>query len=263
MFNLAAIIAELGSVNKITKEMTDEPPPIRHLSNTACAARYVPQPCCDQKHISSCQSFAHPAKGIMRRMIDKTTGSRAEGTQRSSARSLRYVRIAALLVVALGLNLLVLAIPGSWIEGLRGYGLLGYAAAFGITALANASVVVPVPYPTMIAQLARVLDDSVGVAIVGAAGSTLGETTAFAVGRAGRAVIEDTRFGHWLKQQLRSPLRALIVFFLPSSLPDPFLDVAGLTAGSLGVSFSVFFTATFAGRIIKLLIFAELGRGLL
>ncbi len=199
----------------------------------------------------------------MKGMIDETTSSRADGTQRRSARNVRYVRIAALLVVALGLNLLVLAIPGSWIAGLRGYGLLGYAAAFGITALANASVVVPVPYPTMIAQLARVMDDALGVAIVGAAGSTIGETTAFAVGRAGRAVIEDTRFGRWLKQQLRSPLRAWLVLFLLSAPPNPFFDVAGLTAGSLGVPFSVFFTATFAGRIIKLLIFAELGRGLL
>jgi membrane protein YqaA with SNARE-associated domain len=196
-------------------------------------------------------------------MIDETTQSRAKHVRSRPRHNSKYIRIGVLLVVALGLNMLVLAIPGSWIEGLRGYGLLGYAAAFGITALANASVVVPVPYPTVIAQLARVLNDTVGVAIVGAAGSTVGETTAFAVGRAGRAVLEDTRFGRWLKQQLRSRARAWIVLFLLSAPPNPFFDVAGLTAGSLGVPFSIFFTATFAGRIIKLLIFAELGRGLL
>lgn len=196
-------------------------------------------------------------------MIDKPTQSRAEPAEQRSPHRLKYIRITALLIVALGLNVLVLAIPASWIQGLRHYGLWGYVAAFGITALANASVVVPVPYPTIIAQLAHVLNDAVGVAIVGAAGSTLGESTAFAVGRAGRAVIQDTRFGRWLKQQLRSNLRAWIVLFLLSAPPNPFFDVAGLTAGSLGVPFSIFFTATFAGRIIKLLIFAELGRGLL
>jgi uncharacterized membrane protein YdjX (TVP38/TMEM64 family) len=175
----------------------------------------------------------------------------------------RYGRLIALLIVALGLNLLVLAIPQSWIEGLRNYGAWGYLAAFGITALANASVVVPVPYPGLIALLASVMNDVVGVAIAGAAGSTVGETTAFFVGRAGRGVVENTRFYRRLHRELRTPLRAWIVLFLLSAPPNPFFDVAGLTAGSLGVSFPIFFTATFAGRIIKLLFFAGLGQTLL
>lgn len=179
------------------------------------------------------------------------------------ARRMKYWRLALLVIAALGLNLLVLAIPRSWIEGLRGSGLWGYVAAFGITALANASVIVPIPYPALIALLARVLGNPLGVALAGAAGSTIGETTAFLVGRAGKGVIEDTRFYRWLKQQLRTPMRAFIVLFLLSAPPNPFFDVAGLTAGSVGVSFRVFFVATFLGRIIKLLIFAGLGQGML
>ena len=179
------------------------------------------------------------------------------------ARRARYWRLAALVVAAIGLNVLVLFIPPSWIEGLRGYNVLGYLVAFGVTALANASVVVPIPYPGVIAQLARVLGNPVGVALAGAAGSTLGETTAFLIGRAGRGVVEDTRFYRWLKPQLRSPTRAFVVLFLLSAPPNPFFDVAGLTAGSLGVSFRIFLVATFLGRIIKLLIFAGLGQGLL
>lgn len=196
-------------------------------------------------------------------MLEETTHATTVTPAARTRRRVKLLRITLLLVAALGLNLLVLAIPTAWIESLRSYGMLGYFAAFGITALANASVVVPVPYPTVIAQLARVMDDAVGVAIVGAAGSTLGETTAFAVGRAGRAVIEETSFGRWLKRQLRSTLRSWVVLFLLSAPPNPFFDVAGLTAGSLGIPYWVFFSATFAGRIIKLLIFAELGRGLL
>ena len=196
-------------------------------------------------------------------MLDETTHSTTVTPATRVRRRVKVLRITLLLVAALGLNLLVLAIPSTWIEGLRGYGFLGYIAAFAITALANASVVVPVPYPTVIAQLARVMNDAVGIAIVGAAGSTIGETTAFAVGRAGRAVIEDTAFGRWLKRQLRSTLRSWLVLFLLSAPPNPFFDVAGLTAGSLGIRYWVFFSATFAGRIIKLMIFAELGRGLL
>jgi len=196
-------------------------------------------------------------------MAESRTTNSPRTPSRFATYGWRYWRLALILVAALALNLLVLAIPRSWIEGLRGYGALGYVAAFGITALANASVVVPVPYPGLIALMARVLDDPVGVAIAGAAGSTLGETTAFLVGRAGKTAVEDTRFYRWLKHQLRTPWRAMIVLFLLSAPPNPFFDVAGLTAGSLGVSFRVFLIATFAGRIIKLLFFAGLGQQLL
>lgn len=195
----------------------------------------------------------------MQKMIDDTTKLTTTPRDEWRARRIKYWRLALVVIAALGLNLLVLAIPREWIEGLRGYGWLGYVAAFGITALANASVVVPIPYPGLIALLAQVMGNPLGVALAGAAGSTIGETTAFLVGRAGRGVVEDTRFFRWLQRQLRTPLRAFVILFLLSAPPNPFFDVAGLTAGSLGVPFSIFFVATFLGRIIKLLIFAGLG----
>jgi uncharacterized membrane protein YdjX (TVP38/TMEM64 family) len=165
-----------------------------------------------------------------------------------------------LLIVALGLNLLVLAIPDSWIEGLKAYGLLAYVAAFAITAIANASVVVPVPYPGLLALLECVLGNPWGLALAGAAGSTVGETTAFFVGRAGTGMVQNTPFYRWIKHQLRTPRRAFVVLFLLSAPPNPFFDVAGLTAGSLGVPFWVFATATFLGRIIKMFFFVVVGR---
>jgi membrane protein YqaA with SNARE-associated domain len=174
-----------------------------------------------------------------------------------------YLRLALLIVGALVLNLLVLLIPSTWIEGVGRLGPLAYVAVFGITALANASVIVPIPYPGIVAKFASVLDAPVGVALAGAAGSTLGESTAFLVGRAGKGIIEDTRFYRWLERQLRTPLRAFIVLFLLSAPPNPFFDIAGLTAGSLGVSFPIFLSATFLGRIIKMLFFVGIGQQLL
>ncbi len=193
-------------------------------------------------------------------MIDETTNTGPLPRVEQRARRTHYWKIALILIAALALNLVVLMIPLSWIEGLRGYGALAYLAAFGITALANASVVVPIPYPGLIALLARVIGNPFGIAIAGAAGSTLGETTAFIVGRAGKTAVEDTRFYRWLKHHLRTPLRAFIILFLLSAPPNPFFDVAGLTAGSLGVPFWIFAVATFLGRILKMLFFAGLGQ---
>jgi uncharacterized membrane protein YdjX (TVP38/TMEM64 family) len=174
-----------------------------------------------------------------------------------------YLRIALLIGAAIGLNLLVLQIPDPWINGLLDWGIGAYLVVFAITAIANASVIVPVPYPGVIAKITSLLGDPLGVAIMGAAGSTFGESTAFLVGRAGRGVVENTRFYRWLHQQFRSPWRAFAVILMLSAPPNPFFDIAGITAGSLGVPYWIFFVATLLGRIVKMLIFALLGHQLL
>lgn len=193
---------------------------------------------------------------------DPTTTASVPAPPRASRRA-TYLRVALLIAGALLLNALVLFLPPGWITGLGRWGPWAYLAVFAITALANASVIVPVPYPGIVARFASVLHDTWGVALAGAAGSTVGETTAFLVGRAGKGIVEDTRFYRWLSHQLRSPVRAFLVLFLLSAPPNPFFDIAGLTAGTLGVSFPIFWSATFAGRIIKMLVFAGLGRQLL
>ncbi len=159
------------------------------------------------------------------------------------------------IVLALALNLAVVALPREWFEG---WGRYGYLGVFLITLLANASIVVPIPYPGVVVQLAQDLN-VVGVATLGAAGSVLGETTAFLVGRAGKGVVEETSFYQWLSRQLSTPARAFIVLFLLSAPPNPFFDVAGLTAGTLGVPLPIFLAATFLGRIVRMLLLAYLG----
>lgn len=200
------------------------------------------------------------ASGIMGAMADNTATSTSTPDMGKPLRRVVYLRLAFIISVALGLNLLVLMVPITWIDGLRNWGLLAYLAAFGVTALANASVVVPLPYPGIIARMAVVLGDPLGVALAGAIGSALGESTAFLVGRAGKAVVEETAFYRWLQRQLHRPSRAFIVLLVLSTPPNPFFDIAGITAGTLGVPYWIFLLATFLGRIIKMLIFVGLGQ---
>ena len=171
----------------------------------------------------------------------------------------KILHIAGVLALGLLLNVVVVSLPPAWFQGWGNYGYLG---VFLVTLLANATVFVPVPDPGVVAKLAADLNVA-GVAILGAAGSVTGETTAFLVGRAGKAVVEETRFYLWLKRQLRTPLRTFVVLFMLSAPPNPFFDVAGLTAGSLGVPYSIFVVATFTGRLVRMLILASLGRAFL
>jgi membrane protein YqaA with SNARE-associated domain len=182
------------------------------------------------------------------------TSSRAP--RRRSERIRGLLQAFGVLLLALMLNLLILYLPRNWFEG---WGTLGYFGVFIVTALANASVFIPVPYPGLIARLATDLN-VYGVAFLGAAGSAVGESTAYLVGRAGKSVVEQNRFYLWLQRQLRTPRRAFLILFVLSAPPNPFFDVAGLTAGSVGVPYPLFVAATFSGRIIRMLILANLGR---
>lgn len=167
----------------------------------------------------------------------------------------RFLRPIMAGVVMLVLNVVVYVLPID-------YGVFGnyaYVGVFLITLIANATVVVPVPYPAIVAGIAAQSPSLVPVVFAGALGSAIGESVAFFVGRTGRGVVERTRFYVWVQGHMRHPWRAFLVLFLLAAPPNPLFDVAGITAGALGVSFWLFFGAVFLGRVIRVGLFALLG----
>jgi membrane protein YqaA with SNARE-associated domain len=173
-----------------------------------------------------------------------------------SKRRRRLIRpiLIGLLAVALNIAAYYLLPPGL----VRRLGSLGYLGVFVVTLIANATVVVPVPYFGLVARLAQELD-LVGVVLAGAFGSVLGESVAFFVGRSGRGAVEDTRFYRWVQQQMRHPWRAFMLLFILAAPPNPAFDVAGLAAGALGLPYWLFFTAVFLGRIVRVGLIALVG----
>ncbi|HET9221171.1 MAG TPA: VTT domain-containing protein [Roseiflexaceae bacterium] len=144
----------------------------------------------------------------------------------------------------------------AWLAILGNYASVG---VFFVTLVANATVIVPVPYPAVIASVASQSDNLALVIAAGALGSVLGESVAFFVGRSGRGVVEDTRFYRWVQIQMRHPWRAFMLLFLLSAPPNPAFDVAGLAAGALGLPYWLFFTAVFLGRMIRIGLFVLVG----
>jgi membrane protein YqaA with SNARE-associated domain len=139
------------------------------------------------------------------------------------------------------------------------FGNYAYLGVFLITAIANATVIIPVPYIPIVARVAAQSDNLALVILAGALGSALGESVAFFVGRSGRGVVEDTRFYRWVQHQMRHPWRAFAVLFGLSAPPNPAFDVAGLAAGALGLPYWLFFLAVFLGRIIRVGLIALVG----
>lgn len=141
----------------------------------------------------------------------------------------------------------------------RRLGAFGYLGVFAVTLIANATVVIPVPYYGLVARLAQELSFA-GVVLAGALGSAVGESVAFFVGRSGRGAVQDTRFYRWVQLQLQRPWRAFLVLFLLAAPPNPAFDVAGLTAGALGLPFWLFIIAVFLGRLIRIGLIAFVGQ---
>ncbi len=157
---------------------------------------------------------------------------------------------------ALVLNLLAyLLLPPSLLTRL---GRLGYLGAFGIAALANATVLVPVPYYPIIIRLAQALNVW-GVVLAAAAGSTLGECVAFFVGCSSHGAIEETRVNNWIERQMQRPWRAGLVLFVLAALPNPAFDVAGLLAGAFGLPLWLFLLPVFLGRIVRMALLGFVG----
>lgn len=134
------------------------------------------------------------------------------------------------------------------LESLRGYAVIG---AFLVLLVANATVVVPVPWPGILIPIAQQSDAIWAVGLAAALGSVIGESVAFFIGRSGRGAVQETRFYGWVQRQLDRPWRAFAILVLLSAPPNPVFDVAGLTAGAMGLPFWLFFSAVFLGRLIR------------
>ena len=169
-----------------------------------------------------------------------------------------WVRLGAALLALLALNVLaywVIGLPAvqEFFQGLEGSVFIG---SFLLAFFTNFTVAVPIPYNPIILQMMETTSMPWLVAITTAAGATLGETSGFLAGRAGKGTFEGTKFANWMAKQLAHPVRAFVVLFLVSAPPFPAFDVAGVVSGALGVPVKIFYPAVFLGRLTRFLLFA-------
>jgi len=174
------------------------------------------------------------------------TSTSVKSTQRFWHRWWRPILISA---VALLLNVIMYVFMAPRLV-LR-LGRFGYVGAFVVAAIANATILIPVPYYPVIARLAQVLNIWV-VILAAAAGSALGESIAYFVGRSGKGIVQQSTLNDWIQRQMKHPWRAPLVLFALSAPPNPIFDVAGLLAGVFGVPLWVFLVSVFLGRIVRM-----------
>jgi membrane protein YqaA with SNARE-associated domain len=132
----------------------------------------------------------------------------------------------------------------------------GYAGAFVISVLLNATLIIPVSNMAIIFSLGAVPTLSpLFIGLAGGIGAGIGEMTGYLAGRSGRNLISKnnvyTRVEKWVKRW------GWIAIFVLSIFPFIF-DVAGIIAGAMRMPVWKFFLACWLGRTISYVVVAYL-----
>lgn len=214
---------------------------------------------------SAAEAVARRAESPFDRFVLRTTGWFAEHT------TIRLVVAATALVLALTPGVVLLAFP-DLTDRLTG---LSYGGVFLTNLASTATFYFPVPGLTLAAQtiIATEGDDS-GVpwlvGISGGLGMALGEITAYYAGYLGAEIVRGREFRgpRRLQRTIERILHGIgwlmnrwgmATLFVLSAVPNPLFEIAGLTAGSVRMSFRRFLVAVTTGKILRGMILAYYG----
>jgi membrane protein DedA with SNARE-associated domain len=95
------------------------------------------------------------------------------------------------------------------------------------------------------------------VGIVAGLGSAMGELTGYLAGVGGRAVVENKELYNRIEKWMRK--YGMLVIFVLGLVPNPAFDVGGMIAGTLKMPVWKFLLAAWAGKALRLVIFALSG----
>lgn len=133
----------------------------------------------------------------------------------------------------------------------------GYLGAFVVSVIANATIILPVPYALAIFTLGTVLNPLI-LGVVGGTGAAIGELTGYALGAVWRGVLDESK-----KKQFEAARKLLdksagLAIFVFSATPLP-VDVISIPVGMIGYPLWKTFLAFLAGKIVLCLTLAYSG----
>ena len=135
----------------------------------------------------------------------------------------------------------------------------GYPGIFLLSILANATVLLPAPGIVFVFFMGAVFNP-VGVAIAAGLGAAIGEMSGYLAGFSGQAIVENTTYYQrilgWMEN---NQFTASMVILVLAFIPNPFFDLAGISAGTLRMPVIRFLFFCAIGKILKMFIFAYAG----
>ncbi len=158
-----------------------------------------------------------------------------------------------ILILVIGLTVLIF-----WMGGrIQQLGRYGYPGIFLLNLLANATVILPLPGVVVTSAFGAVLNP-LWVSIAAGTGAALGELSGYYAGYSGgRAVLE--RIDNHARYEALFARYGDGVILVLAFIPNPAFDLAGITAGALGMTVRRFLTLCWIGKVLKMLVFAYTG----
>lgn len=173
------------------------------------------------------------------------------------------VAVRRLILIACILGLIampiVLVTRGFNLESIASY---GYTGVFVATFLCDTTIIFPAP-GGLVVVIAAAMFNPAWVALAAGVGGALGESTAYLVGRGGRAVIRDRYLGKYERAENWMRRYGFATIFLFALVPFLIFDLVGMIAGSTKYPYWKFLLATLAGRIPRSFAVAYLGWAIL
>lgn len=145
-------------------------------------------------------------------------------------------------------------------EELRGLAAYGYVGIFIACIAANSTVFLPAPSSAIVLTFAHVYTPF-WVAVSGGLGATIGELVGYVAGLSGRRIIDTGQARS--KVQTWMVTYGMVAIFILAFLPLPLFDLVGVAAGVTRMPLLRFLLPTVAGKLLKMLVYAYVGAGLL
>ena len=170
--------------------------------------------------------------------------------------NLRKIRYLIAFVFWGGLTVLITIYLNELLE----LGRFGYVGIFFACFISNSTVFLPAPSSTIVFTLSSVYSPF-WVAIVGGLGAVCGEQVGYVAGITGRKIVAHDEQGRDVKSYIET--YGMLAVFVFAFLPLPIFDLVGVAAGAMRMNFYRFLFPCLLGKIIKMLIYAYAGAGLI
>jgi len=154
------------------------------------------------------------------------------------------------------LSIIALTFVVTWLLRRGYFQVVGYPGVFLSAFLSSATLILPAPGMAVVMAMGGVLNPWL-VGIVAGAGDALGETTGYLAGLSGQAALPDNERYRQIQRLMHR--YGAVVLFVFALVPNPFFDLAGISAGALRYPLRRFLLWTLAGKIGKGIFIAFLG----
>jgi len=156
---------------------------------------------------------------------------------------------AVVLLIVIGVSVYIFEIRDQAAK----FAAYGYPGIFLVSILANGTILIPAPGIIFVFAMGGIFNPLI-VGLVAGAGAAIGELSGYMAGFSGQPVAEKTkiyqRIQNWMQRY------GMLTIFVLAAIPNPFFDLAGMSAGALKMPLYKFLMACLPGKIIKMWVFA-------